>query len=48
MDSTRSQRIKSFLFRNYFTMATVVFPVFVIYEKINTIFTVLTKEIFDC
>ena len=35
MDSTRSQRIKAFLFRNYFTMATIVFLVFVIYEKYN-------------
>ena len=35
MDSTRSQRIKAFLFGNCFTMATVVFPVFVIYETYN-------------
>ena len=37
MDSTRSQRIKAFLFRNYFTMATAVFPAFAIYEKCNII-----------
>ena len=37
MDSTRSQKIKAFLFRNYFTMATAVFPFFAICEKCNTI-----------